>query len=261
MEEVIHEIYKISKEYINNLQKLFDRTNKNFKKNLNKDEVFQREFLKLKNNLIGPIMFSIRMHIADLLSITKNLESDCNLWTTLEKTVKKSLDSYEIEASISMPSFWQIDFSMGINEIFIGNDNQSGLNFGVWTNGKDIYKGEFENFLDNGIEVKAKSGYGLQVFEDGSMFEGEFSANAQLTGKWKLDTGEEFYGLRMRNEGWMIGMKASDFKTGGNCKNHLYYQGKKTILKNVDPRQPIDVKGLKGESDIKQVICWEQGVR
>lgn len=251
MEEPISTTYKIVENYTKELKKSFTKMIKAFEPKDHKDI---EKFVEVKTKLIGPALFSLKMHIAELSSITKNVIPNFSKWSDLLNDITSFTQSSKIEASHSMADFWELDFSMGIDEMFCGNMYQN-ESFGVWTDGKEIYKGEFSN--------KEKHGYGFQIFNDGSIFEGKFKRGHPESGKWKLETGENFYGRFNKEENWMIGIKEKDNKPGVGelAKNYLYYKGEKTILKNIFPVQDIDIESLKGINGEPCVVKWLDGVR
>lgn len=242
---------KLVQTYTNELTKSFKNLLNSYQPKDHKDIA---KFSLAKNKLIGPTLLSLRMHIAELSSITKNLNLEFNEWKDLLNQINSFTIDNNIDASNSMADFWQLDFTMGINEMFCGNFHKDG-SFGVWTDGKEIYKGEFSN--------KKKHGYGFMIFNDGSVFEGKFNQGNAVYGKWKLETGEDFLGRVNKEEKWMIGIKKKDIGLEGekDINNCLYFKGEKTILKNILPDQDIDISSLRGTNQKSCIVKWEDGVQ
>lgn len=249
MQDALNKCYKIVSKYSSELQDLF-KSELSSSKPKKKADV--QNFIMLKDKLIGPILFSVRMHLAEVSSTLKKIKKEESRVEKLIEDITNFSFKEKIHASSSMADFWEIDFSRGTDEVFFGTNLEKAESFGVWTDGKEIYKGEFEG--------GKKHGYGFQIFNDGSIFEGRFERGVPKDGKWKLDTGENFYGNWVKEQNYMIGIKESDAINRGAVKNILYYKGDKTIIKNVDPTQEINIKALKGEVRQQFKLKWEEGI-
>lgn len=201
MEELTDELIDITTKYKDMLLTKFKTFLGKFEP---KDESQLGKFSTIKDKLVGQALFSLRKHLTEFSSITKRVTYSTlssTKWETLLQDIKIFSSENDILASNSMAEFWEVDSTLGINEIFCGNTHKVS-SFGIWTNGKELYKGEFLNMR--------KHGNGLQIFDDGSMFEGEFNQGEPALGKWKLDTGENFFGIvnKEKNYDWGNGKRS-----------------------------------------------------
>lgn len=266
-EEILNKIQKAFETYKNEISRIFESTFNEKSKPENKDKESLKKLSKLKNGLIGPAFLSLKIHLVDLASLCSKLD-----WDPLTAKYKDYLaeidrleEKMEIQECCYMSNFWEVDLTKGTDDIFItqrGSILKDMPIYGFWTNGKEVYQGRFTYLrLD---QAPLRNGPGMQIFLDGSSFEGKFKDGELSTGKWILESKEEFFGrVKKGKDGieWMIGLKKSDLKEKHDAvKNYLYYKGEKTILGNLNSSHDVDIRGLKGEESYRTQIFWSTGV-
>ena len=226
---------------------------------------------KFKFKVLGPILETMSQIIMAYTRIIPNYSrssrSHLKPLVDLRKSLEKRISELGIDGT-SLIGVDQISFPRSSrDEVFIGYLNKEGVRsgHGSLTNGEIIYKGNWSN--------DKKNGFGVQVYDDGYIFEGHWEDDVPQNGRWTLGEGNYFYGKMNRTEEekggkeWMVGFTEVDkLKQGTNIKlkNILYWKGKPTNLKNISIHQQLDIDALVGgnkEEDLtKATVQWLHGV-
>lgn len=203
--------------------------------------------------------------------------------------IKNLVVDSKIDTTQSMIKLYDVSFPQGSSDkVFIGEHKPSrpsdSFNFdrirhgiGVISEGRRLYSGNWEN--------NKKHGFGIQVYEDGKIFSGNFYRGEPTLGRWAFNDQDVFYGI-FRETGnpeteWKLGLMEEDYKKIKKIeaffskvkaptdyelkqrnidkrlikvKNILYYQNKMTNLNNVymkdDDAKRLNMRALTGKDPL-----------
>lgn len=201
----------------------------------------------------------------DSLAPIQLLENTQLVLNELKSEVETKISPLNIDFNQVMNRIEKVQFPENSNQqVYIGTFDSKGLKSG---------KGSLADgyLLYNGCWLEDKrNGYGIQVYEDGVIFEGDWEENKPQVGKWTFTDQSQFYGkyhklskIQKKKTGkkeWMIGLKdLTEVEKvlgakAGNVKNVLYFDGRATALKNIVMDQEIDIEGLMGEKEPHKIV-------
>lgn len=152
------------------------------------------------------------------------------------------------------------------DQLFIGNQFKGDIEGeGVWTNGKEIFKGDFSQ--------GKKSGVGIYCYEDGTIFEGWWKDDKPDIGKWVLKDRKEFYGYYDRGKDFMLGFflkEENELHEERKVFTELFYKRENVGISNLRFGKDLNLKKLKGNKTlvdpssfhhVKVELEWLGGVR
>lgn len=226
--------------------------------------------LKWKNNITGPALEILNSLIKYYSRMIPNYSYKSRAMIKPLKALQKSIDKQIEELGIDGTAIIGIDeiyFPEGIkDEVYIGLLNKNGLRTGqgALTNGEILYKGYWKDDM--------KNGFGMQVYEDGWVFEGHWDDDVPKNGRWKIGKNKYFYGMIHRNKTlaktYRIGFSQADkkkYKNEKNVKNIFYWKKQRTNLMNVKINQEFNLKGMEGVSKLQKhkvaSIEWIHGLK
>ena len=253
----------------------------------NRSKYIEQDFLL--NNVIGPLTTQVLqlLSVCDVIksvhtrgkklshAYTRNNAGNPGDGPGSQNSVTRRLEDWiqelkpEWSETYSMMEAIRFNGDMDDNNIYIGqiDENESRNGQGFLQSGQEVYKG--------GWKKGKRYGYGTQIFENGSIYEGMWISDKPQIGKWTLPDRSQFYGrsnalfkeerLRlspkeMEKMDWMIGIKKVD--SYQPLVNLLYYGENKTGISNLNPNQDLDIGKLK-QSFYPEVTSleWVNGLK
>lgn len=266
--------YKIFEETIENFITMATDSIHFIEQNMNKIKVksTHQSEIKLKENqtiikkILNPLVFEFEKFVnffkkksLELFSKTPEDFSTVNeLIQKMETDIRSASKKMKIDIEKIKEKSEKVIYTKKnhVSYVYIGegetqqNGNLVKQGIGSLTNGAELYKGEFVNDM--------KHGFGIQVFEDGMSFKGEWRVDLPKVGVWK-DDNMLFYGYVNSLENWRLG-EDLDFgverKPINNPENGftLYYKGVSTGLENLKIEQKIDIKALQGRYEEDRAV-------
>lgn len=224
--------------------------------------------LKWKNKITGPTLEILNSLIKYYTRMIPNYSLKSKSMLKPLSDLRKVIDQKEQELELDGTAIIGIDkifFPKSSNdEVYIGLLDEKGerTGQGALTNGDILYKGYWEKDM--------KNGFGVQVYEDGWVFEGHWDENVPKNGRWMVGDDKWFYGFIHKQKSiaktYRIGFSQKDkkqYKTNKNVKNILYWKKQSTNLMNVKINQKIIPKALEGVSKKYKdtEIEWVHGVK
>lgn len=221
--------------------------------------------LQWKNNITGPTLEILNSLIKYYTRMIPNFDAESKKMLTPLKNLQNSIDKHINDLEIDGTAIIGIDkiyFPKSSNdEVYIGLLDEKGQRTGQGslTDGDILYKGYWKDDM--------KNGFGMQVYEDGWIFEGHWEDNVPKNGRWVVGNNKYFYGMIHRSpipgKSYRVGFSQKEkkiYKGEINVKNIFYWKKQPTNLMNVKINQEFNLKALEGVSKLakhrKTTIEW-----
>lgn len=226
--------------------------------------------LTWKNKILGPTLETLNSMLNIFTKIisnyTQNSADSIDSLIKIQSALQVKKESLNIDGTALIGIDKIIFPKSKEDEVYIGLLDENGLRNGEGslTNGEILYKGNWKNDM--------KSGFGMQLYEDGWVFEGNWEDDIPQNGRWMVGNNKYFYGLIHKDpsswKSYRVGFSQQDkkkFKGDKNVKNILYWRNQATKLMNVKVNQEFNLKALEGVSKKEEhrttTITWIHKVK
>lgn len=153
---------------------------------------------------------SLDSHLKEVHELDLNKSETVKSLKKLKETVDKGIKDNLIDETQSLIKFEQVMFPKESNQqVYIGSLDSEGKRCGkgALSDGIMLYNGDWEN--------DKRHGFGIQVYDDGEIFAGQWHYGKPVIGRWVFDDQKVFYGIFNRTGDeeteWMLGLSSEDY--------------------------------------------------